>query len=204
MSCSRRRQPSRSITSHHTRTLQANDVTSVDGIPVTSVARTLLDLADAVPQRRVERAIHQAEILGAFDLTALDDVLARANGRRTKILRAALEQQRQRPAFTRSELEEAFLALVDDAGLPRPIMNTHICGHEADAYWPEHRLVVEIDSFKFHKTRRAFESDRRRDIARQASGLRTARFTDRRIAHEPDGVMSDLSALVDSPPPDSS
>jgi very-short-patch-repair endonuclease len=90
------------------------------------------------------------------------------------------------------------LALVDEAELDRPIMNSAVCGFEVDAYWPQHGLVVELDSFKYHRTRRVFESDRARDIALQTAGLRTARFTDRRISDEPAVVQQDLQALVDS------
>ena len=204
LSCARRRQPSRSLNVHRTRTLAEADVTTVAHIPVTTVARTLLDLADVAPARHVERAIHQAEILGVFDLAAIHDVLARANGRRTRRLLAAIEQHNRAPSLTRSGLEEAFLALVDAAGIARPRTNTHVCGHEVDAYWPDHALVVELDSFKYHKTRARFESDRRRDIALQRAGLRAARFTDDRIEHEPDAVLEDLHDLVDSRPSRSS
>jgi very-short-patch-repair endonuclease len=193
-----RRSPGRSIRAHQTRTLAPQDVTAVDGIPVTSIARTLLDLTDVVPARHVERALDQAELLRGFDLVALEDVLARGNGRRTKKLRAALAQHRRGPTLTRSELEEAFLALVDRAGLPRPRMNERVCGYTVDAYWPRLGLVVEIDSFKYHRTRSRFEADRRRDVALQTAGLRTARFTDLRIEYEPDAVARDLRALVDS------
>lgn len=199
VSCARRCQPSRSLRPHQTRTLAPQDITTVEGIPVTSVARTLLDLADVAPARQAERALHQAEILGVFDLTALDDVLARANGRRgARALRQALELHRRAPALTRSGLEDAFLALVDAAALPRPLMNTPLHGFTVDAYWPEHGVVVELDSYKYHRTRRVFESDRRRDIVLQNAGLRTARVTDTRIEDEPDIVVRDLRALVDS------
>jgi predicted transcriptional regulator of viral defense system len=194
-----RRSPGRSIRAHQTRTLAAQDVTTLDGVPVTSIARTLLDLADVAPARHVERALHQAEILRAFDLTALEDVLARANGRRgAKILRQALAQHKRGPTLTRSELEEAFLAIIDRAGLARPRMNTKVRGYTVDAYWPERRLIVEIDSYKYHRSRSRFESDRRRDVLLQSAGLRTARFTDMRIEYEPVAVEHDLRALVDS------
>jgi very-short-patch-repair endonuclease len=201
VSSPRRLRASRGIRPHQTRTLEARDVTLVDGIPVTTVARTLVDLATTAPRRLVERALDQAEILRVFDAKALDDVLARANGRGTRALRAALERHRDGPTLTRSELEEAFLALVDRAGLPRPRINARVCGFEVDAYWPQHRLVVEVDSYHYHRSRRSFESDRRRDIALQAAGIRAARVTDRRIEQEPDGVASDLRTLVDSGPP---
>jgi hypothetical protein len=198
VSCMRRCHPSRTIRAHQTRTLEPRDVTDVDGIPVTAVARTLLDLADVAPARHVERALNQAEILRVFDLATVDDVLARAQGRRTRALRAAIEQHRRGPNLTRSGLEEAFLALVDRAGMPRPATNARVLGYEVDAYWPRHSVVVELDSYKYHRTRRAFEADRRRDIELQAAGLRTARFTDRRIEQEPDAVTDDLRRLVDS------
>jgi very-short-patch-repair endonuclease len=107
---------------------------------------------------------------------------------------AAIAPQR----YVERALEEAFLALVDEAGLPRPRTNTQVCGFEVDAYWPEQAVVVELDSYRYHRTRRAFESDRRRDIALQAAGIRTARFTDRRINDEPNHVARDLGRLVDS------
>jgi predicted transcriptional regulator of viral defense system len=204
VSSPRRVERSRTLKPHQTRTLAPQDLTTVDDIPVTSVARTLLDLATVAPQRDVERALDQAEILRLFDLNAVDDVLARANGRDTKRLEAALRSQRDGPTLTRSELEEAFIALVDDAGLPRPQMNTAVCGFEVDAYWREHGVVVEIDSYRYHRTRRAFEADRRRDIALQAAGIRTARVTDRRINADPQEVAQDLVRLVDSGAPLSS
>ena len=118
VSCPRQRRARAGLRVHRTRTLAPRDVTVHDGIPITSVARTLLDLADVAPCRLVERAIHQAEILRVFDLRAVDDVLARANGRRgAAVLRAVLAQE---PAFTRSELEEALLALVATRGAAAP------------------------------------------------------------------------------------
>jgi predicted transcriptional regulator of viral defense system len=204
VSSPRRLKPTRAIRPHQTRTLAPRDVTTVDGIPVTTVARTLLDLVAVAPQRHVERAIDQAEILRTFDLAALDDVVSRANGRATKRLERALQAHRDGPAMTRSELEEAFLALVAEARLPRPRINARVCGYEVDAYWPDRGVVVELDSYRYHHTRRAFESDRRRDIALQAAGIRTARITDRRINREPRAVVTDLRRLVDSGPPLSS
>ena len=197
VSCPRQRRARAGLRVHRTRTLAPRDVTVHDGIPVTSVARTLLDLADVAPRRLVERAIHQAEILRVFDLRAVDDVLARANGRRgAAVLRAALAQE---PAFTRSELEEALLALVASAGLPRPRMNTLVEGHEVDAYWPEHRLAVELDSRRYHHTTRNFESDRQRDVILLKAGVRTARITDKRLSTAPQAVANDLRELLSIP-----
>jgi very-short-patch-repair endonuclease len=206
VSCPRRCEPSRSLTVHRTRTLRPADRAAVDAIPVTTVARTLLDLAEVAPARHVERALDRAEVRRLFDRVAIDDVLVHAAGRHgASVLRAALEAQHGGPTLTRSGLEEAFLGLVRRAGLPRPQLNARVCGFEVDAYWPDSGVVVELDGFAYHRTRRAFEADRRRDIALQAAGLRTARFTDRRLARDPQGVLEDLRNLaVDSPPPRSS
>ena len=196
----RERRPAKGIAHHRTRSLPATDVTVVDGIPVTTVARTLLDLAAVARPRQLERALDQAEVLGSFDLDAITAALARSNGHRgTGVLRSALALQRRSSTLTRSGLEEAFLALVDAAGLPRPLMNVRLCGFTVDAYWLAARLVAEIDSYRYHGHRRSFESGRRRDITLQAAGLRVVRITDTRIEHEQAGVVADLSRLaVDS------
>jgi very-short-patch-repair endonuclease len=110
-----------------------------------------------------------------------------------------------RPVFTRSELEETFLALTRTAGLPPPRMNTFVEGWEVDAYWPQHKLAVELDSRRFHLTRKRFESDRERDVALLKAGVRTARITDTRLRDTPQQVATDLEALlVDSARPRSS
>jgi hypothetical protein len=133
-----RRSPGRSIRAHQTRTLAPQDVTAVDGIPVTSIARTLLDLTDVVPARHVERRA-----------------------------RAASPRPDAHPLGTRG-------------GIPRAYRSRR------------------SPAFKYHRTRSRFEADRRRDVALQTAGLRTARFTDLRIEYEPDAVARDLRALVDS------
>lgn len=104
------------ITAHAAPSLRARDVTDCHGIPCTSVARTLLDLADVVSRRQLERAVEQAEVLRLFDLTELRDVMARANGRHgAAVLSAVLASTTDEPVLTASELEEAFLALCRDA-----------------------------------------------------------------------------------------
>jgi hypothetical protein len=110
---------------HRATGLEARDVKRVDGIPCTTIARTLLDLAETIDQTALERAIEQAETLRIFDLTAVVDVISRAGNRRgaTK-LRGALAAYWPEPSFTRSELEKRFLALCRTAGLPKPQVNT--------------------------------------------------------------------------------
>lgn len=190
------------IAVHRTETLAAHDVTAVDGIPCTSVARTLLDLAEVVPRRLLERALDQAEVLGLFDGRALADVLERANGRRgTGRLRRAASEATE-PALTASELEQRFLALCGQADIPYPAVNAWVVANaeplQVDFLWRAERLVVETDGYAFHASRQAFERDRRRDQLLKLAGYETLRFTWRHVAEDPDEVTEALRALLPS------
>ena len=185
---------------HRSTTLAPTDVEVVRAIPCTSVARTLLDLAEVVGRRSVERAVDQAEVLRVFDPRAINDVLDRANGRRgAAALRAVLAEHAPGDTLTRSELEERFLALSRAAGVPRPRVNAWIAlpGHEiqADFVWERRRLIVETDGHGAHGTRAAFERDRTRDRHLLLAGWRVVRFTWRQVVHEPDEVIGTLAAL---------
>ena len=182
---------------HRATGLEARDVIHVDGIPCTTVARTLLDLAETIDQTALERAIERAETLKIFDLTAVLDVLSRAGNRRgaTK-LRAALTAYLPEPSFTRSELEKRFLALCREAGLPKPQVNTSEDGKEVDFTWSDRRLIAEVDSHRHHGTRAAFERDRRRDQELTVRGWRVVRFTWRQVVGEPATVAATLASLL--------
>jgi predicted transcriptional regulator of viral defense system len=165
---------------HRSRMLLPGDVTELHGIPVTTVARTLLDLAGVASARELARAVDAAERHDLFDLAAVDDVLARARGRRGAVaLRDAIAAWR--PRYTRSELEDRFAALVEKAGLPPPQLNVLLDGehaqHEVDAFWPATWLVVELDSFAYHRTRRDRERDAARDADLELAGYRVVRLT---------------------------
>jgi Transcriptional regulator, AbiEi antitoxin len=141
------------IVMHRIHSLNAQDRAVHEGIPVTSVARTLLDLAAFVVPRRLERAVEQAERLGFFDLREVERLEARSRGRAGwPLLRATLEAYRE-PAPTRSEFERRFLALCRQVWLPAPAINVFVAGHEVDAVWYDQRLVVELDGHEFHRTR---------------------------------------------------
>jgi hypothetical protein len=159
------------IAIHRVKELHPDDRASHDRIPVTSVARTLLDLAAVVFPRQLERAVEQAERLGLFDLTALKHLEDRSRGRAGwPLLRATLQIYRE-PVSTRSEFERRFLDLCRVAGLPSPAVNSFIAGFEIDAVWHGERVVVELDGHEFHRTRAAFERDRARDAALQVAGI---------------------------------
>ena len=185
-----------SIRIHHAPALCDEDGALREAIPVTSVARTLLDLAGTVPAHRLERAIERAEQLSLFDLHAVDAVLARATkhagaGR----LRRGLDLYRE-PPFTRSQLERRFLNLVHEAGLPIPAANIFIAGYELDMYWEREKFAVELDGYEHHRTRAAFERDRAREEELSLAGIETIHLTARRLDQEPGVVMRRLAALL--------
>ena len=186
---------------HGGATLLPRDVDTVDCIACTTVARTLLDLAEVVERRQVERACEQAEVLRVFDLLAVEDVLERADGRRgAPVLRSILAEQALGSALTRRELEALFLELCRAAGLPRPEVNAWLplepIGVEADFLWRERRLVVETDGRETHCTTWAFERDRRRDQRLMLAGWRVVRFTWRQVVEEPARVAATVGSLL--------
>jgi very-short-patch-repair endonuclease len=165
---------------HHSRTLIAEDLTEVDGIPVTTVARTLLDLAAVLSARDLGYAIDRAERLQVFDLNAVEEVLSRARGRRgAKALRKATAAWH--PTDHRNDFEARFQELVRHANLGAPLANVFVDGeqyrHEVDAFWPAHRLVVQLDSFDYHRTRRDREKDATSDADLELAGYRVLRLT---------------------------
>jgi very-short-patch-repair endonuclease len=163
------------------------------------VARTLLDLAGQIPHDHLTRAIREAERQHTFDLRQVEAAMARTRGRTGRghsALKAAIAEC---AAFerdhTRSLLEDAFLRLLRDRGLPLPATNAHVEGYEVDAVWRAQRLAVELDGWTDHQTRRAFEQDRERDRALTAAGWRVIRVTHRQLAERPDRVLSTLRRL---------
>jgi hypothetical protein len=183
-------------------TLTARDVRDVDSIPCTTVARTLLDLADVLPAREVERALDRADELRVLDMDAIDDVLARANGRRGAVaLRSVLGAHAVGSTPTRNDLEEAFLAICRGADLMPDGVNVWIPypdggGAEADFAWRAELLDIEVDGRDVHATRRAFEHDRRRDQQLALLGWRIVRFTWRQVFDEPAAVAEVLRGLL--------
>lgn len=184
---------------HRTRVLDAEDVTEVSGIPVTTVARTLLDLAGTIRQDSLTKAVREAERQRTFDLRKVEAAMARTRGRRGPGQRALREAIQECAAFehhhTRSLLEDAFLRLVRSNGLPSPSTNALVEGFEVDAVWRAARVVVELDGWQDHGTRRAFEKDRERDATLTGAGWRVVRFTYRQVTQGPDRVTETLRRL---------
>jgi very-short-patch-repair endonuclease len=171
----------------HRKRLEPGEIVCHEGLPVTGVERTLLDLAVVARPPTLARAVERAEWLRILDAGRVPD--ARPGSAR---LRAALAAPL---TLTRSELERAFLALCDRHGIERPRTNVVVRGFEVDFWWPAAGLVVETDGAEFHLTRQAFEADRRRDQALTAAGLTVVRFTHRQVVHEGPATAGRLTEL---------
>lgn len=178
------------IAVHRPRRLGPDEATARRRVPVTTLPRTLADLADVLDERALSRAIHEAEVAHGLGAPALAGAVDRAWGRRGhgRLLRAA-GGERDR---SRSRLEQRFLRLCRDHGLPAPEANADVAGLECDFVWRERRLVAETDGWAFHRTRRAFEHDRRRDQQLARAGYRTLRFTHRQL----DADAAEVAATV--------
>jgi hypothetical protein len=184
------------IQPHSVRHLDPCDVTTIDGIPVTTLPRTLLDLAEVAPKDHVVKALTEAERQQIIDLTALNELLARSPGRRgLKPLREILADAVIEPK-TREEFEHRFAQFCHEAGLPRPNVNTEVEGYEVDVLWPGSKLIVELDSWAFHRHRKAFEDDRERDIVLALAEYRPIRVTWRQLTREPGKLAARLKDLL--------
>jgi len=184
--------PPPGIDIHETTRLPATEVTQCAGLPVTTVSRTLADLAAVLGRRDLERTLERAEALRLLDSrSVLSCVRYRAGALAVRDIFAAWE-----PTATRSELEVALLRVVANAGLPRPEVNTRVGEFEVDLLWRDARLVAEADSIGFHLTRAAMERDRRRDAVLARDGYRVLRFTDRQVRRRPNEVSAAIRAAL--------
>jgi very-short-patch-repair endonuclease len=179
----------------HTATLHPEDVTTHDGIPVTSVARTILDLSAYLSEDALTRLVEEADRRERFDLRALDRAMQRRrHAAGTNRLKKVLATYRG-AADTRSKLERDFRALIAKAGLPEPQYNVLLAGLTVDVYWPEWKLVVELDGEPYHSNPRIFETDRIRDATLQKHDVRVLRVTGNRLDTAPADVIEDILAL---------
>jgi hypothetical protein len=182
----------------HCAPLPADEITGIRGIPITTVARTLFDLASVLRQSQLERAINEAEVRRLAGVLSLRDLLDRYPRRRgTRMLKAVLKDAR---GVTHSELEARFSSWARAVGLPLPERNAYVLARgqwfECDCIWRPQRLIVELDGRRFHATAVAFERDRARDRALSAAGSRVIRVTWSQLRHERDSLAADLRALL--------
>lgn len=189
----------------HFAVLPADEVTEHDGIPVTTVPRTIFDLAATEPVGRVERVVRQQERLRLYGTLSLDHLLERYPRRQgSRTVREVLRRLRDLPdGVTREELEARFLAFLDDHGFQRPRLNAWLTigsrRYQVDCLWPAQKVIVELDGYATHGTRHAFESDRDRDRRLLAAGYRGPRVTWRHLEEIPTEISADLRALLALP-----
>jgi very-short-patch-repair endonuclease/predicted transcriptional regulator of viral defense system len=181
----------------HRSVLPDDERTVVNGIPVTTVPRTVVDLAAVGTRRQVERALNEVEVRRLTDRLSIPELLARYPRRRgTAVLRDLLGEGAEAGGVTRNDFEEAFVPLLDSHGLPRPQLNADVAVagrfFSADCLWQRERLIVELDSRAVHGTRRAFESDRERDRLLMVDGWRVMRITWRQLRNQRGSIASDL------------
>ncbi|HEX6666325.1 MAG TPA: DUF559 domain-containing protein [Solirubrobacterales bacterium] len=201
---------SRELIERHYSRLPDDEMTVEDGIPVTTVPRTILDLAAGSSRRLAERALvvesmlRQAEYRELHDPLSLPALLARYPRRSgARAVRLALARRGETPGRTRSPLEERFLVFLDRHRLPRPQLNAWIevggTSYEVDCLWSDRRQIVELDGWQAHGTRTAFRSDRTRDRRLVSSGYRVTRLTWSQLTDEPSAIARDLRQSLAPP-----
>lgn len=196
----RKLRPRDGIVVHRTRRLDPADRATIDGIPVTSLHRTLVDLADILTQPQLAKVIHESEVQRLFDLKQLDQAQSRVPGRKgCHRLRRACEQYRP-PPITRSEAEILFHELLEETTIRPPQANASRAGYELDCFWPQANLNVEVDGAAAHKTTAAFYADRRRDRALRREGITVIRVTWRDLATGRAELERDLKKILGQGP----
>lgn len=185
------------IRGHRSGCLCPRDVRVERGLPVTSPARTLLDLAATLTVKELERELDEAlTVLSIVRPDELADVLRRGSGHRgTRTLRRLLER-RTRDTITQSEAERLFLALVRKAGLPEPETQVPLAGYRVDFLWRHERVVFEIDGYRFHTSRSAFDRDRRKDLALKQAGFDPNRVSRDQVKNEPLLVLAQVAGAL--------
>ena len=181
---------------HRCRRLDPRDVTCRDGIPVTTLPRTLIDLGDALTAHQLANVIHEAAFRKLFDERAVRAAMTRANGRRNlDVLTKALALNAAGSVGTRSELEDRFLLLASGSGLPEPLVNTKVSDIEVDFHWPPLNLIVEVDG-PGHARPRTGREDEQRDARLRVAGHTVLRILAQEVDQRPQAVTARLRSAA--------
>jgi hypothetical protein len=171
----------------------------IDGVPVTTIERSLLDFATTASAGAVRAAFACADGRGLLDPAVMAELCA-SSGRKQSGLLAVLARECAPQDLTRSPLEREFARFCAQEDIPPPLLNVVVEAFEVDCFWPEARLVVELDGFSHHRSRASFELDRRRDAALQLAGIRVFRVTSHRLRSERADLATDLHAALKQRP----
>jgi len=177
--------------------LRAEETTSHEEIPVTTVARTIFDFAEVAAYDEVKKVAEAADRRNLLHVRELEEVCERGRGRRALRPVRRLLLELGAPVEGRSPLEIRFAEFLRARRISRPVQNVDVLGHEVDALWPDAKLIVELDSWEFHGDRAAFERDRARDPKLLIAGYRTIRVTHRRLDREADQLAAEIRQLLD-------
>jgi very-short-patch-repair endonuclease len=189
----RNQAPRPGIRRHRVGALARGDVSVMSGLRITTVARTICDLAATESARDTEQAFQEALYHEIVTDRALGKVLEREPNRRgAPVIRALIKD----PRLSRSERERRLLRLIKAAQLPKPLTNVLVHGYKADMYWPSYGLIVEFDGWGAHGHRLAFENNRKRDQVLIANGLRVMRVTDRQLTDEPIAIAARIAQAL--------
>lgn len=188
--------PREGVCVHRTAVLNRDEIAIRDGLRLTSPARTICDVAGIAPVREAEAALAEARVQGLVTDRQLHAVIERTPTMKGSAVVRALLRSEVETGYTRSRAERVMVKLTRAAALPRPLLNQRLLGYVADFLWPQQRLVLEVDGYKYHRHRAAFERDRRRDQLMVASGYRVLRITWRQLRDEPLFVVARLAEAL--------
>jgi very-short-patch-repair endonuclease len=182
---------------HRSTLLREADVDAVDGIPVTSLAWTVVDYAGIAHRQQLRSVLEALERRGLYIGRELDELLERAPNRKgVKAVTAVIAEMTGPAPWLQSELEAIFREVIRGSDLPDYEANVMVEGEVVDALWRKERVIVELDGYAFHKSRARFEADRRRDAKLQVAGYRVLRVTQERLTNEPQAVLAEIRALL--------
>jgi very-short-patch-repair endonuclease len=182
---------------HSTVGLGMNDVDAVDGIPVTSLAWTVVDYAGIAHRQQLRSVLEALERRGLYIGRELNELLERTPNRKgVKAVRAVIAEMTGPAPWLQSKLEETFAELIRGSDLPDYEANAVVEGEVVDVLWRKERVIVELDGYAFHKSRARFEADRRRDAKLMVAGYRVLRITQERLTNEPEAVLAEIRALL--------
>lgn len=173
----RRRRRLEGVRIHRVRDLRDDEVTELYGMPVTTPARTLLDMAETATPRVIEQAFATALRKQLVTAEVMREMVERHPTHRGAPLWRQMLARHDDPAFTRSQAEAKLVEITRRARLPRPELNVTLLGHEVDVLWRDARVVAEVDGYAFHHSGHRFTADRRRDAELTAAGYRVLRFS---------------------------
>jgi len=182
------------VITHHSRRLDHRDATVFRGIPVTTVPRTIIDVANSLEADDLALVVHEANVRYGTTPTQIEQVLERKpNAPGARKLRRVIHGD---VPVTLSKLEAGFLDRLREEGLPLPITNRHASGRRVDCRWPEHHLTVELDSYRFHNSRHSWRRDREREREAYARGDQFRRYTWDDVFESPRPMLRELLGLL--------